>query len=479
MNGTTALPRGRGAFRQATTYAVGLALSKSTGLLLLPLVTHALSPEDYGRLEFLTSFVIAGTLISSTWLVETLFRFAAAAPPDGPRAAAEVTGLGLVIAGAILVLTVAAAPLLAAWLPVRASTGEIMFAGAIIAAEALNSIPLGWLRMQDRARRWAVLMTGRMVAHLALAAVLLWGGFGVAGVLAAGAIASAAAGAILVGAQMREGGLSFSPRAWRPLIAYGTPLTVNGLATFALNSADLWFLAGAVSSAALGLYALALKIAIIAHIATQPFDLWWSPRRLAVLGEPNGFAKSARLAGFGAALALVSAAGTAVAGPVLVRALTPEAYHAATTLLPWMVGALAIQALAVQVNVGCYVGARGTLAGAVNLGAAAVVLLLYALLIPPYGLAGAIAATLIAQTLRMAWFGVLSLRRAAIPYPFRAIALLAAACVGTAMVPQLVPSPAWGTLAGLAALGGCLALAGALGLTPSGKRPFGRGVQAA
>lgn len=472
MSATATKPGGRGALGQAATYAIGLALSKSTGLLLLPLVTHALSPEDYGRLEFLQSFISAGTVIAGTWLVETLFRFASAPEEEGRRAAAEVTGLSLTIALALLAFFLAGAPLLSAALPVGASTIEVVLAGGVVAAEAMNIVPLGWLRMRNQARRWAVLMTARMVGHLALTAILLWAGCGVAGVLAAGVIASLAVGCIQVAAQAREGGIAFTPRAWRPFIVYGAPLTVNGLAMFALNSADLWFLAGWVPTAQLGLYALAIKLALIAQIATQPFDLWWHPRRQMVVQEQNGIAKTARLAGFGAALALICAAGVAVAGPVLLRALTPPAYHAASLLLPWMAGALAIQHLGSMVNVGCYLGNKGTEAGAVNLTAAVAVVVLYLLLIPVFGMAGAVAATIVAQFFRMLLFGVLSLRRLAVPYPFRAIAVLAAACAMTAALPQVIASPVWGTAAGLLAFAGCLLLAALLRLTPSGKRPF-------
>ena len=472
MSATATAAGRRGAVGQATTYAIGLALSKSTGLLLLPLVTHSLSPEDYGRLEFLQSFIIAGVMISGTWLVETLFRFASAPEEEGRRAAAEVTGLSLTIAAAVLAIFLAGAPLMSAVLPVRASTVEIMLAGGVIAAEAMNVVPLGLLRMRSQARRWAVLMTARMVAHLALTAILLWAGFGVAGVLAAGVAASLAAGGVQLASLARQGGLRFTPGAWRPFVAYGAPLTVNGLAMFALNSADLWFLAGRVPTAQLGLYALAAKIAVITQIATQPFDLWWHPRRQMVVQEPNGIAKTARLAGFGAALALVCAAGVAVAGPVLVRALTPPSYHMAAMLLPWMAGALAIQHLGGMVNVGCYLGRRGTEAGAVNLTAAIVVVVLYLALIPLFGMAGAIAATILAQLFRMVLFGVLSLRRLKAPYPFRAIAVLAPACAATAALPQAIASPVWGTVAGVVALAGCLLLAAMLRLTPSGKRPF-------
>lgn len=466
------LPRQRSAKGQAAIYAVGLAFAKGTGLILLPLITHFLPPEEYARLELFASLIAAGALITSTWMVETLFRFAAAPAEEGDRAAANIAGLALVIGVLVLVAMALAAPLIATSLPLRASVLEVTLASAVIAAEAANAVPLGWLRMKGRARAWVFLLIGRTVLHLGLVGVFLTLGYGVAGVLAASVIASTTLGAVLLAVQWREGGLRFSPRAWRAPIVYGAPLTVNGLALFAFSTADLWFLAGHVPSHALGLYALGAKMALIAGMAMQPFDLWWYPRRLMVIREANGAARSARLAGFGAALALLCAAGASVVGPVLILALTPPPYHGAIALVPWMAGAIAIQALGNMVNVGCYLGRSGALAAAVNLGAAAGLLLLFIVLIPRFGLYGAIASLLLAQTLRTLAFGVLSFRRAPLPYPFARIAAVALACMATAALPQVTGGPLTGPLIGALGFTVCLLLAARLGLTPSGQAMF-------
>ncbi len=464
-------PARDGAFRQAGLYALGLALSRSTGFVLLPLVTHVLPPPEFGRLEFLSSIVSAGVLIGSTWLLETLFRFGSAPGAEGERAAADVSGLGFVVAGAILLLSLAAAPVLAGIMPVAASAQEMALAGLLMAAEVTNNVQLGLIRMRNRARRWAMLTVGRMLLHLALAALLLWAGFGVAGVLAAGATASLLVALLLAIPLMRGGGIALAPARWKPLLMFGLPLTPSGVAVFVFASADLWFLAGHVPTAELGIYALAARMALIASLATQPFDLWWYPRRLAVLREENGVARTARLAGFGAALGLVCAAAAAVLGPLLVLGLTPAGYHAATLLIPWMAAALAIQTFGIMLNAGCYVGHSGATAGSVNIGAALLALVLYGMLIPRFGVAGAIAATLLAQTLRMAAFVTLSLRRAPVPYPFGSLFLVAVGCALTAATLPVLGLNGLGFLAGFLAFGGCLLLAGMLRLTPSGRRP--------
>jgi O-antigen/teichoic acid export membrane protein len=221
----------------------------------------------------------------------------------------------------------------------------------------------------------------------------------------------------------------------------------------------------------LGQYGLAVKIALVAAFLTQPFELWWYPQRLRVLAGPDGAARTARIVGAGAALVLLAAAAAALGGPLLILAATPAGYHAAAAWLPWLAAIVALQALGSLVNVGCYTGRTGGLPLLANGLAAAVALALYALLIPRHGVAGAIAATLAAQAVRLALFLFLSQRRAPVAYPLGRIALL---CLAASVLVAAMPAAASMTAtaaAGGAALAALLGLAAGLRLLP---RPGGR-----
>lgn len=415
--------------RAAVIYALALGWTKGLSLLLLPLMTASLAPAEFARLELLASAAEIGALVVGAGLVDTLYRF-------GASMAGRVLGLAVVIGG----LGLLAAVLLAPWgaaLPLPSPPIEIMLLGAAVALEAAIGVPLAWMRMQGRALPWAMVTGVRGTAQAGLAAGLLWAGFGVAGVLAAGAVAAGLTALLLVTHQARETGLRLDPGAWKRLLAYGLPLTGGGLAAFGLGTADRWFLAGAVPPEALAHYALAAKLSLMAALLTQPFELWWYPRRIAVLEGADGAARTVRMVGFGAALVLLAAAGVALGGPVLITLLTPQPYHGALAFLPWLCAAVALQSLGSLTNVGCYMGRTGAEPMAVNAVAAAVAVLLYVALIPAFGVAGAIAATLVAQGVRLAGFLWLSQRRVRLNYPLGRLALLAAALAGGALLPPL------------------------------------------
>jgi O-antigen/teichoic acid export membrane protein len=424
---------------------------------MLPLLTAHLSPAEFGRLELLASVAELAALLLGAGLVETLFRFGAGADPR--RAAAEVTGLALVLSLCALVLLPVVAARLALALPADAAAGEVMLLGVAVAMGPLIGVTLAWLRLADEPARFAGAEMLRGTAQAALVALLVLAGFGVAGVLAGGATVAVLAALLLLLRQARRTGIALAPAAWGRLLAYGVPLIGSGLAGFALGTADRWVLAAYVVPEALGHYALAAKIALVAAFLTQPFELWWYPRRQRVLAETDGAARSARIVGAGAACVLLAATAAAIAGPLLIVLATPPAYHAAIAFLPWLAAVVALQALGSLVNVGCYIGRTGTLPLLANGTAALVALTGYALLIPRFGVEGTLAATLLAQAVRFFLFLSLSQRRAPLPYPLARIALLAGAatlCVAAMPPPGLgaaaLGALAFGALAGLALL---------------------------
>ncbi|MFC7474280.1 lipopolysaccharide biosynthesis protein [Dankookia sp. GCM10030260] len=461
-----ALPDG---LRATLLYAGATGWTKGIGLLLLPLITGLLPAAEFGRLELLSSAAEIAAVLAGAGLVDTLYRFASLPGAEGKLGAARVTGLAIVVTLIGLAGAFAAAPL-GALLPLPALPIEVILLGISVALEAAIGVPLAWLRMQNRAAAYAFIVILRGTLHTVLLGLLLWQGFGIAGMLGAGAAASLMAAVVLLAGQARDTGIRMQPAAWRPLLAYGVPLIGSGLASFALGTADRWFLAGSVPAEALGHYALASKLALAMAFLMQPFELWWYPRRLGVWAGADGPRHSARLAGTGAAVTLLAAAVATLAGPVLILAATPPAYHPAAAMVPFVVISLVLQSFGSLFNIGAYIGRTGRMPFLVNSLAGAVAIAAYALLIPRFGIAGAIAATVLAQGVRLVVFAILSQRRARADYPHGAVALLALAIAGAAAIPQfLAPWPAAAAAAPAFVLLGLLAIR--LGLLPAPRLP--------
>ena len=443
--------------RQTLCYAAGIAVAKGIGLAMIPFVTRMLPPADYARLELLASVADVGGVLLGMGIVDTLYRFTAATDTAASRRAiaAEITGLALLLAGLFLILGQILAPLLAGLLPGGLGVTDLRLLLISLALTATIELPLAWLRLNERAFAFLCLGAGKAIVQAGLSLGALAAGWGVTGVVAAGAAVDVALVILLITLQSRSTGLTIRLARFVDLLRYGGPLVLGGVAAFVLGSCDRWFLADTVPASDLAHYALAGKFALAAALLLQPFDLWWYPRRQMILTEPGGIARSARIVGTGLALTILAATTAAVVGPLAIRLLTPPAYHAATVWLPWLAAIAAMHAACSLVNVGCYIGRTGTLPMLVTAMAALVALVGYTLLVPTLGVAGAVYATLIAQTVRLALFYILGRQRAPIPYPLARLALLAVAAVGS--VALLAISPHSGVAALTVATTGVLA----------------------
>ncbi|MGB0683908.1 MAG: lipopolysaccharide biosynthesis protein [Magnetovibrionaceae bacterium] len=423
--------------RQAGIFASALALSKGVSFLMVPITTRYLSPEDFGRLDILQTLADVVSLFIAFGLADTLFRYAGAAHSEEDRkaSAANIFSIALVIGAVALILGQIGAPVVAGLLPGNVSLSDVRLILGSLAYSGIILVPLGWLRMQDRTWAYFAGSAGRTVAQAGLAATLLSLGFGVTGFLVAGFLTATVLAVVVSVLMIRDVGLRFD---WlkNPLYAaYGAPLVLAGLAGFVLGSLDRWILAGSVGAAQMADYALAAKFGLMTAIAIQPFDMYWLPKRFQVLKAENGEKRAARMALFGVGVACLAACGVALAGPVVLKLITPDVYHGAAQYVPWLALLAALHATTTLLNLGCLTGDSSRRLMIVDGGAAAVALVGYLTLIPGFGAWGAIVATGLALSLRLITTVVWAQRAHSLPYDFVRMGLMGAGAVGVVWMP--------------------------------------------
>ncbi len=429
--------------RATLCYAFAMAWTKGLAMLTVPLLTRMLSPAEFGRLELLSSAAEIGGLIAGAGLIDTLFRFASVPGKDGRQAAARIVGLSLLIAAIGIIAITLFAPAIARAMPLPTPGRDIVLLGVAVSLEAAIGVPLGWLRMHQRAGAFAGLSVLRATLQAGLVVALVTSGFGIEGVLWAGCATCLIIASLLTARQIKETGIAVAPAASLRMLAYGLPLIGSGFASFVLGTADRWLLAGSVSAEALGHYALAAKIAMVVALLAQPFELWWYPQRLGLIHTREGLARSSRVVSAGAAGLLCAGAATALIGPWLISIMAPASYAPARTMVPFLVVALVLQLLSSMANAGCYARNTSNVTMAVTGVAAAITLGLYLLLIPAYGVNGAITATVAGQAIRLVIFAVISQRTVPLAWPLRHLAVVAMAACATGAAP-LLGSTGWG-----------------------------------
>jgi O-antigen/teichoic acid export membrane protein len=236
--------------------------------------------------------------------------------------------------------------------------------------------------------------------------------------------------ATLLMRQRQKTGIILSKIALERGLQFGAPLVGAGLAMFTLGTADRLFLAHHVSTFELGLYAIAAKLALATALIMEPFGLWWGARRFAIFAGKDGAANTANIAGIGFAVLIIGAAGVALAGPLFIEWFLSPAYQASVIYLQLLVGIAVLNQACTLVSLGIYNRPTGIGVFGANLIAASIALVGYSVLIPIYGVMGAIGATYIAYACRFALFYAVGRSFAPVRYPLFSASILAIVAVG-------------------------------------------------
>jgi O-antigen/teichoic acid export membrane protein len=424
---------------QTLYYAAGLVMTRSVSLLMLPLVTHKLAPESYGELEVLTALAHIGTIVLGFGLVDALYRFGglSANASERKRVCANVFGLAVCVGLLFGVIGQLLAPALTSALPGSVDELDVRLILVALTLEGAIAIPLSWLRMQEKAKQFFILSSSKALIQALMVFVFLELGYGVTGMVAASAISATLLAMVLAVLQFRDCGIRLERDSIKTLVCYGLPIMVSGIAAFVLSGLDRWVVAGSVGVADLAAYAVAIKFATVAALLAQPYGLWWFARRFQVLRAPDGERDCARLAAMGACLGFVAACLVGLLSPVAITYLTPPAYHAACEYVVWLVLIFAIKNCTDLFNIGCYAGNSSHVQMLIELGVATMGVIGYIVLVPQYGIPGAISTLIGASLLRFVLFFYFSQRALALPYPLKRLFVLALVCILALLLGQL------------------------------------------
>ncbi|WP_028863915.1 lipopolysaccharide biosynthesis protein [Psychromonas aquimarina] len=412
--------------KQSIIYGASIALMKGVSLLVLPFVANQISAQEFGRLEVISTIAVIGSILVGMGLEDTLFRFAGTAQTERQKRhiASEIFSLTLIIALTAFIFGWSAAPSIAAWIPGNAAVYELRLVLSVLALEGCIAVPLGWLRMNNKAVSFFFTTTGRALLQALLVVVLLYSDRGVAGILEAGLAAAAVQTFVLSYVQIRNTGLSFSVQTGRRSFLYSLPIVGSGLVAFSLNGLDRWILADHASLADVAEFGIAAKFALAAVLIFQPFGMWWSPRRFEVLNETNGRQKAADFIAMGTSLALLTAVVVGLLAPALISALLPQSYQTAGKYAVALVLVMLLKELAELFNIGCFSGDTTSSQLLINLAGAVTGISGMLWLTPQYQVWGIIFSLLSAQFIRLLLFYKTSQYFLPLSYPVRPLLVL-------------------------------------------------------
>jgi O-antigen/teichoic acid export membrane protein len=415
--------------RHSLIYGLGGLANSVLTVILLPIYTRYLSPDEYGMLSLLLVTSTVAAVIMHLGMGSAAFREMGFVETDHDVVAGTMT-VFLAVESAVVV---GALCLLSAWFSriifeneAHASLLRMVFVTAGLGI--FHMVITTRLRVQERPGLYSTLVLLRLVTGASLCiffVVVLKRG--VEGLIVAGLIHEVAFAVLYIVLLFPAFRMGLKPQVLKRMLSFGAPLVPAGLARLALASADRYILQHLSTAAQVGLYALGFNIGLAINLIVSAIQLAWPTQMFAIVKQPGAEQKLARI--FTYYIAVVGFFGLALsvfAREAVMVLATPE-YYAAAAVVPLLTlsnvfyGAMYMtnSALEVQSKMYCH-GVAVAIAALLNIG-------LNLMLVPMGGMKGAALASVISFATLFALVTVFSLRLWRIPYEYGRVARIVAA----------------------------------------------------
>jgi O-antigen/teichoic acid export membrane protein len=421
--------------RSGVFYALGVAAQRASTVLLLPVYTRLLTPEEVGTIWVLSAAAGIATLVLAMGLPEAVIRFGLR-PEAGHSKAEAVASAFLPMMGwsalALGLVWFFRDPLSSLLLG-RGDRGElVVLACTGVWFEVGSLVPLSVLRAENRAARHMAWSVARLVLSTSLTLVLLSAfRLGLTGVWIANAIVMAilfVAALPIVTPYLRA---RPSRALARPLVRFGTPIMVATLLSFVLDTAYVYILRPARGLEEVSQYGVLYRVAKLIHtLLSQPFSMAWLPLVLSVRARAQQEQLVARTLTYATLIVSLAAMGSTLFRQELVALLATGDYLRLLSVYPWIAFGV-VFSVASQVVTTPLILANRTELITLTMGLAAATNLVLGLLwIPRFGASGAAFASFVSTALLPLLGGWLARRHGQVRYEWGRILVITTVVAG-------------------------------------------------
>ncbi|WP_218352565.1 lipopolysaccharide biosynthesis protein [Alteromonas lipotrueiana] len=321
-------------------YTTGTILRQLTAIIMLPIYTQYLSPEEYG---------IVGVLAVILGVYELFLgaRFGVALPKFFYDRETSEQRYGLISTALLSTITMsvigaavfsASAPYLAADFFERPElTYALVAYGITLLTSSIEEYTLVFFRLEDKPFFFFVMSMAKLCMQLSLNVYfLIYLGMGVEGVIYSGVIASGFFAAISFVYTIGKCGFKFNKAELNLLLVFTWPIWLSGFATLYITLTTNFLIKHFASLEEVGFYHFALKFSsLIGLLIWRPFNQWWQTERFKVakdISDPKPIFSSAFI--LITTLMSIGAFGISTGVETLIDIMADPAYLAASNIVP-------------------------------------------------------------------------------------------------------------------------------------------------
>jgi O-antigen/teichoic acid export membrane protein len=401
-------------------YGLGKSMEALAFLALVPVLTRALSPAEFGVFDVSMTFMMLVATAASFALEPAVaaFYFQSQRPEERKSICSTAVWFRLVSSLIVAAFVFGLAPALSGLIfNTRAYAGHIRLVAGIIPCFLFVGIIKQLLRIGFSPFKFNLIAVGHAALYAALAIFLVTAiKMGVAGPLTAALVAGAVFS--VIGSIVARNACSFRPStsSLKGMFLFGLPLAPSLLACWIIDFSDRYFLTQMSTLEQVGVYSVGVKVSSIIVLFITSFQMAWAPVALSAQHEENARKKYAMGMLFFLAVSFAAAAALCIFSKSILMVLAePRYYDAKLVIFPLTLSAIAYGAYLI-VNIGLLITGKTVFASVAIGAAAAVNVLLNYLLIPKFQMIGAAYATLLSYLLAVVLIYVFAQKRYPVPY---------------------------------------------------------------
>ena len=460
--------------RDTALYGAATLLVRGLSLLLLPFYTRVLNPTDYGLVDLATVFTSLVLLTVALEVSQGVARLFPDADDHGERVGYASTALWFSIGAYALFVAIA--------LPLAPQLSRIVFespdrtevASVMVLSAAANGLFLLLLHQLRWSLKPVAFTAGSLTFALtsigATVVLVLAADLGVTGVLL-GQLVGAVAGGVLCLAFTRDlYRLTFDGRKLSEMLRFSLPLVPSSIGVFVTLYIDRVAIKELMTVADVGVFGIGYRVASVVTLLVIGVQLAVTPLIYSRYREPGAPAAIGQIFRVFVGMSVILAVAISLFAAEILRIVTTPEFYSGAVVVPLLAPALVISAMYVFAP-GLGIAKRSGLQALIMIAGAALNTVLNFVLIPPWGIVGAAAATLVSSMVVLAAYMVASQRLYRVPHAWPpmvgAAAAGAVACVAGLYVDALGLSTAAAVLLKLVLLLGTIGVVVRLGLVDS------------
>jgi len=394
--------------RHTSIYLFSDILRRGVSLIMLPIYTRFLTPEDYGVVELLSMMIDLAMIIFGARIAQAIFRFYCTARDENEKN--DIIGSALFLAvllnaiGAAVVAVFADSLSQLVFSDLAYSDYIVLFA-INMALMPLTEIPLTFVRAQQKPWLYFIFSTFRLAIQLSLNIYLVVHlEMHVAGVIYSALISSAIMALVLLPYTLVKTGIKVTIETCKTLFSFSLPIKLAAIGSFYMTFGDRYILNLYTDLAQVGIYSLAYKFAFIYTILFwDTFEKTWDAEKYTIIERPDAKEVYQRVFLYISIVLIFFGLAMSLFVKDLLKIMSDPAFLDAYKVAPIIIVAYIFQSWTRYCNFGLLLNNKTSQIAYAEAFSSIIITIAYFALIPSYGMYGAAWATLIGFLARFLW----------------------------------------------------------------------------